>query len=645
MLWPVLAAARPYVAHPRIGAHLAAMLQADAVGDRAAFLRQAQNGRAAFAQGRIEVQLHLRPGVEPARLSDAQLRAFDGLPGARGLDLMDVWLPLGRIGAFLDAHPEVAFAQLPWRGVAMVGPTQSQGATQLHSAEAQCLSAEGTGTTVAVVDSNFQHWQASIDAGELPHVVGTIAEIAGPHGTMCAEVVADVAPGASIVPVNTGSLAALQAFVKTLKDGNPKKIDIISHSVGWFGMSFGRHEGPLCALTDLAREAGVAWVNAAGNNGGGQFYTAPFHDADKDKRQDIKPGDKRLIFAHGGGKISIMLDWDDYAGRTQDLDLALQQQQDDGSWTEVDASRSKQGVYVPPVESIQLDPAPHGRYALVIEAKSGVKEGVRLRVVNLGGGSSSFSVWNSGGNVYDPASCNGVLTVGAVYHEHYDKGPIEGYSSYGPTVDGRQKPEVVAPTGVSTSMGAFFGTSAACPHTAGVLAVYAASTGKPALSLIDRLRDDAIPMGEAFPDDIYGWGRVQEKGSSLGWQCATDLAAEETCATACGSVGKHSCSKHCRWSTCTAPKESCNGADDNCDGVTDEGCSAPTADVLADTPDLGAMDAASKADVGSVRSSAAASGCNAGRRSAPAALLLVLACAAVVARRLRARAYPKAGWR
>jgi len=637
---PVLALPHPAVPHPRIGGHLAALIAAEIIGDYAEFRRQAQNGRAVFVAGRVEVQLHLRPGVPPEALTDAQLRAAGGLVAVRGIDLVDVWLPLGHIGPFLDAHREVAFAQLPMRGVPLVGPTQSQGATQLRGAEVACLAADGTGTTVAVVDSNFQHWQASIEAGELPHVVGTIPEISGTHGTMCAEVIADVAPGAAIVPVTAGSLAALQAFVKTLVNGNPKKINIISHSVGWFGMSLGRHEGPLCALTDLARKAGVAWVNAAGNNGGGEFYTAPFHDADKDGRQDIEPGEKRLKFWHHGGPISVMLDWDDYADRVQNLDLVLEKEQEDGTWQEVDASRSQQSKYVAPVESIQLDPAPGGRYALVIEAKSAVIEGVRLRVVNLGGGSGSFSVWNASGNVYDPASCQGVLTVGAVYHGQYDKGPIETYSSYGPTVDGRQKPEIVAPTGVATSMGAFFGTSAACPHAAGVLAVYAAATGKSALSLMDRVRDDAIAMGESFPDEIYGWGRAQLLPPSLGWQCAADLPGTATCATACASVGQHACEKGCVWSKCLPPSEACNGKDDDCDGEVDEGCAVPQPDAGAEssTPDAKPADIAPAVASVTIQED---SGCRAGRRGPSWSWLATLAAAAL----LTVRASPRAGWR
>ncbi|NMC72197.1 MAG: hypothetical protein GYA57_19360 [Myxococcales bacterium] len=53
--------------------------------------------------------------------------------------------------------------------------------------------------------------------------------------------------------------------------------------------------------------------------------------------------------------------------------------------------------------------------------------------------------------------------------------------------------------------------------------------------------------------------------------CDTALAPE-SCTTACGSRGSWSCAADCRTRDCEAPvDESCNGADDDCDGSTDEG--------------------------------------------------------------------------
>jgi hypothetical protein len=578
-------AARPAAApRTRISSEVLDLAAATAHADPTVVQRLSQRAHARWDGDRLELQLHLQPGTVPESVTDASLAAFGGRAGVRGLDMMDAWLPPQRLSAFLRAHPQVAFAQLPWRGVPTVGPNQSEGATILRPAQTECLGADGAGATVAVLDAGFQDLDKSMAAGELPEVLGNVAQTGGAHGTMCAEVVADVAPGARILPVMGGSFSAVQNLAKKIVNGNPDTIEIVSHSVIWLGMGFGRHEGPACAVTDLVRSAGVAWVNAAGNSSGGQFYKAQFVDADKDGLHDFQPGEPHLIFVQGhGGAIQLSLDWDDYELRTQNFDLALYRLGEGGKWELVDSSRHEHGPYQPPYETIQIDNPGPGVYGAVVEAKKGTKSGTWMRLINLGGGGSTFSVWHNNGNIYDPASCDHVLTVGAIYHGHYDKGPLEGYSSYGPTPDGRLKPEVMAPTGVKTSQGAFFGTSAACPHAAGLLAVYARSMGLPALEALPYMVADAVPMGDADPDDSYGNGRLVLGLSTLGWQCDAGMAPPEdaTCTTACGTVGKPVCGTGCTWSECALPLEVCNGLDDDCDGLTDE------LDTCAAAPDAG----------------------------------------------------------
>ena len=51
--------------------------------------------------------------------------------------------------------------------------------------------------------------------------------------------------------------------------------------------------------------------------------------------------------------------------------------------------------------------------------------------------------------------------------------------------------------------------------------------------------------------------------------------ATEGCTTSCGSTGTRTCSSSCAWGTCTPPAETCNAADDDCDGQCDEGCRHP----------------------------------------------------------------------
>jgi len=44
----------------------------------------------------------------------------------------------------------------------------------------------------------------------------------------------------------------------------------------------------------------------------------------------------------------------------------------------------------------------------------------------------------------------------------------------------------------------------------------------------------------------------------------------EACSTSCGSTGTRTCTSICTWSTCAPPDETCNGLDDDCDGIADE---------------------------------------------------------------------------
>jgi cysteine-rich repeat protein len=44
-----------------------------------------------------------------------------------------------------------------------------------------------------------------------------------------------------------------------------------------------------------------------------------------------------------------------------------------------------------------------------------------------------------------------------------------------------------------------------------------------------------------------------------------------TCTTSCASTGARTCDSTCAWGTCTPPAETCNGADDDCDGAIDNG--------------------------------------------------------------------------
>ncbi len=89
---------------------------------------------------------------------------------------------------------------------------------------------------------------------------------------------------------------------------------------------------------------------------------------------------------------------------------------------------------------------------------------------------------------------------------------MQPFSSRGPTDDGRIKPDLMAPDGVSTSSYgplAFYGTSAAAPHVAGVAALLLSSDRSLTLDELRlTLESSATDKGAPGKDTIYGMGII-----------------------------------------------------------------------------------------------------------------------------------------
>jgi hypothetical protein len=74
-------------------------------------------------------------------------------------------------------------------------------------------------------------------------------------------------------------------------------------------------------------------------------------------------------------------------------------------------------------------------------------------------------------------------------------------------------------------------------------------------------------------------GAGEERCEGGEWACSAPEVGEcvpgatGACDTSCGTRGTTICEDTCGWSsTCTAPAETCDGNDDDCDGQCDEGC-------------------------------------------------------------------------
>lgn len=131
-------------------------------------------------------------------------------------------------------------------------------------------------------------------------------------------------------------------------------------------------------------------------------------------------------------------------------------------------------------------------------------------------------------SIQEPAKSPNAMTVGAVHHSPgrcgrlCTGGSLLWYSSQGPTTDGRTKPDIAAPTHVSTvSYGrwtgegqsqnwGFTGTSAAQPHVAGAAALVKQAFPDYGPDQIQRfLEDRSEDLGRSGKDNLYGAGLLQ----------------------------------------------------------------------------------------------------------------------------------------
>lgn len=133
---------------------------------------------------------------------------------------------------------------------------------------------------------------------------------------------------------------------------------------------------------------------------------------------------------------------------------------------------------------------------------------IGIVVVNSAGNGGSNPTRNTLGA---PADGDSVISIGAVT----SSGLRSSFSSVGPTVDGRIKPDVmamgssvrVASTTSNTGYSTASGTSFSCPLAAGVAAlILSANPNLTPMQVRDALRNTASQNSN--PDRFYGWGII-----------------------------------------------------------------------------------------------------------------------------------------
>lgn len=499
-----------------------------------------QDVRPGTRPGRTETRVHTQIAIDPnalEALTEAIVKAGGEVTGANAdRTRIQGWLPASAInqiadlsGVYVIRRPDEAILLEPGLGTG----TTTEALEAMNAPAWHAAGQIGAGIKVGVIDKGFMGYPAllgtdlpsTLDArnfvdGENPiNVDGTTQ-----HGTACAEIIYDIAPGASLYLAKVNTDIDLQEAVEWLKSEN---VDIISTSLTWYNVTPGDGTGEFADIVANARANGILWVTAAGNDrenhwGGPYVDSAPgdpnndWHTFGPGVVNCFGPSSDNCYSIEAGEMLRVFLRWDDWTEVVQDYDLYLVRW--NGTvWQTVNSSADPQ------------EGRPGQRpteYAAALTSGSATAYGFYIdrydssRAVNLevftpkARGLSERLSERSLGNLSDVPDA---ITVAAVDVEA--DFPQEAYSAEGPTngpggtaTGGFPKPDIAAYANVSVQgygEGGFDGTSAATPHVAGAAALVLGLNPDDSPDQVQAfLETQAVDLGPLGRDMAYGHGRL-----------------------------------------------------------------------------------------------------------------------------------------
>jgi len=329
---------------------------------------------------------------------------------------------------------------------------------------------------------------------------------ASAHGTAVAEIIYDLAPGATLYLAEAQSMTEVAQAVDWLIS---QGVDIINMSLNAPFAPPSDGTGFDAVTVEKAAAHGILWVNSAGNYGD-KHWRGPWRDADGDLLLDFAPGrEANVMHVPLGASYMVVLRWDDrWPGACEDYDLVVSWVGPEGQRHSVtssdvqDCNATSQPLEIVSGQAQALD----GRLLISVRRHPRARP-TTLELWVVGGVLEDVT---PEGSVAPPADSAKALSVGAA--PYYDLGHVHPYSSRGPGAQGAVKPDFVGPDVVSTATfghNAFAGTSAAAPHVAGLAAIIKGLRPEWGPEQIRAaLARWAEDMGPPGPDTAFGYGAI-----------------------------------------------------------------------------------------------------------------------------------------
>lgn len=442
---------------------------------------------------------------------------------ARAGDRVQVSCPSDRLLELGDLSG-VRRVRAPWRASPKSTLTEGWDAVMVQDWHAEGV--RGEGAVLGVIDLGFSGWE-QLGSSEFPVDAKANLDFAGStdatHGTEVTEVLYDFAPDAGYI---IGAFQTDVQFCEVLTAMVEQDVDVVNASVGFDNFWSTDASSGLTQCVDRVAEDGVAVFVAAGNEH--ERYRTGSLSWSGDGGVIALEGEPEIWIDSDDGAVDVRLRWSETFGAAkQDIDLVVYNR--DGSVC--GRSAEPQEGSDNPFEQVLASGCKGRVYAqLYSEGSTASLSGLTAWLYSASGIDSEFQLGE--GSISLPGDTVYGVTIGAWSLADEAVAP---YSSRGPTEDGRLKPDLVGPSGVSThSAGhlAFEGTSAATPHAAGVGALWvSASEGHGDADVMKTwLLEGALDLGEPGLDQSSGAGLVQAdalpelqrgcgcaQGSGRGW--------------------------------------------------------------------------------------------------------------------------------